>query len=409
MTAVKLADWDKFSSDLRAVTDAIEEDLYDRPNMMDQALFDALFTPVEKLFNSTIKPRLNGNISSVVKQDLEQAKTKAATQNYAGCLDNFRNIYETIPELAGRYESYDCGLRRRKTTHYVLTDNAALSDIFDLHAAGKTALFFDLDGTLVLADPGHNSGYHADKRMQFVLNRLNAQNESAMAVVTGRPELFMQEVFPEGAFFSATEHGVFVRNKVGADVQRSYKGTHDIEALKKHVSREMHRRGLDHKECFVEAEKAGSITVQFTEASCPKDAARVIHELLEQIMFSPRNGSCVDPLMLVDGNVEGNRVMDLVPQSADKGHTLQWFYKTYPHIFEGKTPVMFGDSGGDETAMAWAKKNGGYAIGVGKEAPQIADVRLSSVSMMRDLVTCLAERTENARNKANGCPSFMRL
>lgn len=409
MTAVKLADWDKFSTDLRGLSDAIGEDLFDRPNLMDKELFDNLIAPVEELYNNVIAMRLSNNLRGEVNGELFSLKQKAAAGDFHGGLQHIENIFKTLPELAGRFERYEDGVMRRKHTIYNLQASKALSEIFDLHAKGEAALFFDLDGTLVHAEPGRNTGYHADERMQFVLNRLNVQNESATAVVTGRPELFLQQVFPNGAFFSATEHGVFVRTKVGGEMRRTYQGGQNIAALKQLIADEMQARGLDEKECFVEAEKTGSLTVQFTKAADPQKAALIIGELLQQVMFSPRNASSTDPLVIVDGNVEGNRVMDLVPQTADKGKTLQWFYETYPHIFAGKKPIMFGDSGGDLTAMQWAKDNGGYAVGVGAEAPEIADVKLSGVAAARDIVTCLAERTENERLSRNTPPFFMRM
>jgi HAD superfamily hydrolase (TIGR01484 family) len=409
MTAVKMADWDKFSDGLRALSDAIGEDYFDRPNLMNQQLFRELLEPVEELYNEIIAPRLSNNLRGAVNGDLFTIKNNAANNEFHSAISRIENIFKTLPELSGRFERYEDATMRRKETYYLLQGNKSLAEIFDLHAQGKAAFFFDLDGTLVDAEPGRNAGYQADERLQFVLNRLNVQSESAMSVITGRPEMFMQQVFPNGSFFSATEHGVFVRNKVGGDLRRSYQGSQDVNALQEYIAKEMIARGLDANECFVEMEKSGSLTVQFTKASNPQKAALIIGELLQQVMFSPRNGTSSDPLVIVDGNVEGNRVIDLVPQTADKGKTLQWFYETYPHIFAGKKPVMFGDSGGDETAMQWAKDNGGFAIGVGKESPVLADARLSGINTTRNIITSLAEHAENTRFKRTRAPFFKRV
>jgi trehalose-6-phosphatase len=112
-------------------------------------------------------------------------------------------------------------------------------------------------------------------------------------------------------------------------------------------------------------------------------------------MFSPRNASLSDPLMLVNGNVPGNRVMELVPSTADKGQTIEWFYNEFPNIFEGKVPVMFGDSGGDETAMNEVLKRGGFAVGVGPKAPDVSNINLRNVDHAREFLTDLAEMRLN--------------
>lgn len=400
MAAIRQTEWDQFVTLLRHIGDAIGEHLYDRPNTLDKTLFDDMQSHAQGFFTGQIAAKIDKQQAQDVTDRFMHMALAGKKGQYAEVLKPLRDIFSIIPELKGRYEAYEDSVQRRKTAYSHLIHGRPMKHIFDLHAKGKAAFFFDLDGSLMMAEPGRNLGYDEDARLQYVLNRLNVQTQSATAVVTGRPEIFMQQVFPNGAFFSATEHGVFVRERVGGDVVRAYSGGQNIAALKKNIADELAKRGLSSDECYVEQEKEGSVTVQFTKAANPEHAALHIGELLQQVMFSPVNARCVDPMMLVDGNVPDNRVMDLVPSSADKGHTLEWFYKTYPQIFADKTPVMVGDSGGDKTAMEWAKAQGGYAIGVGAGAPECADTRLYSVFTMRALLTTMVENHMNQQYKS---------
>jgi len=244
-----------------------------------------------------------------------------------------------------------------------------------------------------------HTGYGVDARLQRVLNHLNTQSGNAVAVVTGRPDIFVEQVFPGGVFFTATEHGVIVRDRVGGTIQRSFTGDVDIASLSATVQKEMTAKGLNPAECYVENYKSGSLTAQFTEASDPKYAAQVVKDILSRIVASPENVGSAMQLKLVDGNVPGNRVMDLVPDTADKGQTLAWLYKTYPHVFAGKVPVVLGDSGGDLTAMEFARANGGYAIGVGPKAPKPSQTILANVQQARGVFTSLAEHGQSAQKK----------
>lgn len=395
MTAIRAEDWDIWGSRLRGLSDALGEDALDRPGTVDKELYAHLSDEITNFYNEKIAPRLSLDIQSIANVEILKIDALKTGDNFADALPHIQAVYDIIPELAGRYETYERGLMRRRNTGMLLSTNPQLKEIFDAHMKGDLACFFDLDGSLVYAEPGRNVGYDADVRLQYVLNRLTTQTNSATAIVTGRPEMFLQQVFPYGQFFSATEHGVFVRDQVGGNLLRKYNGDVDIKALQATVSRQMFERGLSVKDCFVEAEKEGSLTVQFTNAADHVGASLHIGEILQQFMMSPRNAASVDPLLLVDGNVPGNRVMDLVPSTADKGKTLQWFYDEFPNIFQGKTPLMLGDSGGDETAMQWALNNGGYALGVGEAAPEIANVKLHSLGVARDFLTTMVEARAN--------------
>ena len=404
MAAIRSLDWDIFTTHLREWTDAIGEDTFDRPGLVDQATYNRYFDQSIKFYNEKIAPRIDFEQQAALAEIFDQLKATGQSNDMNDAISLVQQIFKTVPELSGRFERYEEGVMRRKMVHIMTQANPKLQAIFDLHAKGDVAFFFDLDGSLIHAEPGRSVGYQADDRLQYVLNRLNVQSNSATAVVTGRPEVFMQQFFPQGAFFSATEHGVFVRDRVGGSLIRNYEGGQDMHALQASIAKEMAKRGLDASECYVEQEKEGSITVQFTDAADPQNAALHIGEILQQVMFSPRNAASTAPLHLVDGNVPGNRVMDLVPDTAEKGQTLEWFVNEYPNIFKGKTPIMVGDSGGDATAMQWVKDNGGFAIGVGPNAPAIQDINIQGVDMMRALVTSLAEKHLNANRTSTKRP-----
>lgn len=401
MTAINAETWDIFATKLLNFSHTIAEDYADRPWILDQLSFSERAYELKKYADENILPFLQDdavrqhvdalfqNIQDVGKENIP-AFTKAEK--------HIKEIFDTIPELAGRHESYsERFMRRRDLIQYTLPFTPNLREVFDRHAKGECAFFFDLDGSLISAIPGQQTGYDADLRLQHVLNRLNAQTKSAMSVVTGRPDIFLEQVFPHGGFFTASEHGVIVRNHVDGEILRTYTGDIDIDHLSNEVQQEMVRQGLNPEECYVEEFKSGSLTVQFTESADPKAAAKIIKEILNRAVASPTNVGSKMPLMLVDGNVPGNRVMDLVPETADKGKTLAWMYQTYPEIFAGKVPVMVGDSGGDETAMKFAIEQGGYAIGVGEKAPKISNIRLRSLNQMRDVLTTMVEDTMNTQ------------
>lgn len=404
MAAVNAEGWDILATRVTQFADALGEDFFDRPGTVDRDFYKQLAQELRQHYETDIKPYQpleRRRTADVLLEEIDRiGDGNGKLHGAIGVLERFNDIF---PQLSGRFERYEHSVIRRRDVYTRQQYDPQLRDLFDRHARGECAFFFDLDGSLVHAQPGLHIGYDADERLQRVLNRLDQQSGNAVAVVTGRPDIFVEQVFPGGNFFTATEHGVIVRERVGGPVLRSFSGDVDIKRLSVMVKQEMTRAGLRGDECYVEDYKSGSLTAQFTEASDPKYAASVIKDVLNRIVASPENVGSKMPLKLVDGNVPGNRVMDLVPDTADKGKTLEWFYTQHANVFAGKIPVVLGDSGGDTTAMQYARSIGGIAIGVGPKAPKESQIRLHSVTEARNVFTTLAEHALN-RNPRKTVP-----
>lgn len=263
------------------------------------------------------------------------------------------------------------------------------------HAQGKLAWFFDLDGTLTNTKPGVHTGVPADLALEDTLNTLADQAGGALAVVTGRPDIFVKTILPGSRFPAATEHGAVLSRHAG-DEARLRVGQRDLSSVKIDIESQISHIGG----AYVEDHKQASLTIQFTDAADPAAHIDFLKRLADSIVANPDHHDPADPLYAVAHCVPGNHVVEILPVSADKGAAV--LHLMDEPEFKGKTPVFFGDSEGDRKGMVAAKEAGGFAIGIGPAAPECADIRLTDHEQLRAFLRRVAEDTAMMRRVA-GC------
>jgi trehalose 6-phosphate phosphatase len=259
----------------------------------------------------------------------------------------------------------------------------SLRSLRALHEAGRLAWFFDLDGTLIHADPGSNLGVAADMDLQHMLNTLAARSGGAVAVVTGRPRVFVEALLPQRHYPAGVEHGAILQDVPQGPWQRRSKVAQEtLDQIRAVLADRI--RGIEGAQ--IEREKEGSITIEFTRAADPERLADEL-EAAVKAFLAAQGGVPIDVLKAV---VPGNCVIELLPQGAGKAHAVDHLMAAAP--FAGRVPVFCGDSAGDEAAMIRVRQLGGIAIGVGPKAPACRDVHFPDVRSMRAFLAGLLSR-----------------
>ena len=246
--------------------------------------------------------------------------------------------------------------------------------LLDAHSRQRVAWFFDLDGTLIHAKPGENAGVPADTALQDMLNRLSAQSGGAVAVVTGRPRVFVESLLPRRDYASGVEHGAILQEVPQGDWKRRSKVTKEtLDRIRAVLEDRI--RGIEGAQ--VEDHKEGTLTVEFTAAAHPEKLADELEAAIKAYLAA-QGGEPIDVLKAV---VPGNCVIELLPQGAGKAAAVDHLMASAP--FTGRIPVFCGDSAGDAGAMARVKELGGIAIGIGPKAPSCRDIHFPDVAAMR--------------------------
>lgn len=273
--------------------------------------------------------------------------------------------------------------------------NAFYRLVHQAHHRRGLAWFFDLDGTLVHATPGVHTGVKRDHLLEGTLNLLHRQAGGALAVITGRPDIFTHALFARASFAVATEHGAVVRLP-GASVPQVRGRARDFAEIRRQIETKLgNLPGV-----YVEDHKIASLTVQFTEAADPMALAARITAVAEQVANDPAFQDAQDPLIVVSAPVPGNCVVDILSRNAEKSSAVDYFMRQA--AFAGKKPIFFGDSEGDRRAMDLCKSLGGYAVGIGPKAPACADIVLGSVREARAWLATISIKPPAPRMERGG-------
>lgn len=246
--------------------------------------------------------------------------------------------------------------------------------IAERHRRGRIAWFFDLDGTLIHAEPGKNAGVAADIDLQKLLNALNCQAAGSVAVITGRPRIFVEETLPGRRFGAGVEHGALLQEKLYDPwINRSPLDAQKITSIRAVLQDRI--KGVAGAQ--VEDHKHGTLTIEFTRAADPERLGDTLATAINE-WIATQPGLALDVIKAV---VPGNCVIEVLPQNLGKASAVDHFMAL--RDFSGKLPVFCGDSEGDRKAMEHVKALGGFAIGIGPKAPACADIRFDTVAQMR--------------------------
>lgn len=233
----------------------------------------------------------------------------------------------------------------------------------------EIALFLDFDGTLVEIAPSPED-VHLDRRVAPALTVLRAQLGGALALVSGRPIGFLDEMLAPHRFDIAGLHGAQIR----ADGEiRSQADTH--EGMRAAL-RDLVRFANSHVGIIVE-DKRISVALHWRLAPALEEEALALIRGIAARM---------GPGMRLQ---EGKAVAELVPAGASKGSAIAWLMAT--PTYAGRQPVFIGDDITDEDGFKAVNAMGGVSVRIGADRESHATCRLASPTALRHILLEAAE------------------
>ncbi|MEZ5931275.1 MAG: trehalose-phosphatase [Alphaproteobacteria bacterium] len=226
----------------------------------------------------------------------------------------------------------------------------------------RSALFFDVDGTLVAIEKEPEAVVVSDA-LRALLERLIRATGGALALVSGRSIEQLDRLFTPLAFSASGLHGL-ERRLLPAGVARTYEATEALEAARA----ELARFAEGHAGTLFE-DKGLTLALHYRMAAEHREKARALVQKLVN--------SHPDDLVLL----EGKMVFELKPPGFDKGRAIADFMEQPP--FQGRCPIFAGDDVTDEAGFMTIKEMQGVAIKVGAdERPTEAGYGVADVDAM---------------------------
>jgi trehalose 6-phosphate phosphatase len=223
------------------------------------------------------------------------------------------------------------------------------------------AYFFDIDGTLVdFADTP--SAVRVSEEVCRLLEQLYQCAGGAVALMSGRPIVDIDALFPNVRMPVAGQHGVERRSATGV-VSKHASAPEPIDHARRHLSAVV----ADNPGLLLE-DKGFSLALHYRRAPQLRD---FVHRTMQA--FLPQLGTQYS-LQL------GKSVVELKPAGKDKGLAVLEFLTESP--FAGRTAVFVGDDDTDEYGFETVNRLGGHSIKVGP-GPSGARWRLTDVNAVR--------------------------
>lgn len=233
----------------------------------------------------------------------------------------------------------------------------------------QIALFLDFDGTLVEIAPSPED-VQLDRRVAPALEALRQQLGGALALVSGRPIAFLDEMLTPYRFDIAGLHGAQIRQ---GDEIRSQS---DVPENMREAVRDLVRFANSHVGIIVE-DKRISAALHW----------RLAPELKDEALDLMRKAAAkLGPGVRLQ---EGKSVAELVPAGASKGNAIAWLMAT--PAYAGRRPVFIGDDITDEDGFEAVNAMGGLSIRIGADRESLAAIRLASPTALRHILLEAAE------------------
>ncbi len=230
----------------------------------------------------------------------------------------------------------------------------------------EVALFLDLDGTLVdfEEDP---AAVGVDDALRRAVDATARLLDGALALISGRPIAQVDRLFGSERLPVAGVHGLERRDPAGR--------VHHAGVPQAVRSAAARLTALLAGDPAVGLEdKGAALAIHFRGAPEREDAVRhVAGEMLAELGPDYRL-------------LEGARVIELMPRSANKGTAVRAFMAEAP--FFGRRPVFVGDDVTDLDGFLAARELGGYGIAVG--ARVTAEYHLPDVGAVRRWLSAVA-------------------
>jgi len=218
---------------------------------------------------------------------------------------------------------------------------------------GETALLLDLDGTLLDLAPRPDAVV-VPPELPPTLRRLRDLLGGALAVITGRPVEFVDQVLGDSVHAVAGEHGGAMRHARGAAVERpSLPAPPDAWLVAAGSLAAAHPGVLLER-------KARGFALHFRAAPA---AGTALHDALAALLAGQ------DAFELLPAHM----LWEVRPRGTDKGKALDALMAAPP--FSGRRPLFIGDDVTDEDAIRAARAMGGVGFQVADAFGSPAGVR----------------------------------
>ena len=233
---------------------------------------------------------------------------------------------------------------------------------------GATALFLDVDGTLlgIRNDP---AAVVSDGPLRDLLGQLAGRTGGALALISGRTLAELDRIFAPLTLTAAGTHGGEIRH-AGADLSPPGLARFDDDAL-------------DPLNAFVAAHpglrlehKGVSVTIHFRERPELEAEARALMAALHE--RDPAGTKLI----------AGKMVFEITPRAANKGAAIERLLGEAP--FAGRMPVFIGDDTTDEAGFAVVNARRGLTIRVGGNTASAAEFSLDDVDAVHRWLRLLA-------------------
>jgi len=246
-----------------------------------------------------------------------------------------------------------------------------------LRRGAHLTLFLDYDGTLVPIAPTPQEAV-PDEALLELLARVSLHRSIRTVILSGRPLEELQSMLPVDGLIFAGLYGVEMQMGENMVLRQP-----PVEVERETLSRLRDgwvklAGGLSG---FLLEDKGQALALHARWAE-PQQAAHVLAAArdLATDLIDLRSFRLLD----------GDRYIEVAPQSADKGETVMWLLEQFP--IESDLPVTFGDDNKDDAAFEAVHSRGGWAVGVGHRYPLLAvDARLESPDEVRNWLRALLE------------------
>jgi trehalose 6-phosphate phosphatase len=218
------------------------------------------------------------------------------------------------------------------------------------------AYFFDVDGTLVdFADTP--AAVRVSAHLRELLQKLYQCSGGAVALMTGRPIIEIDALFPSVRLPAAGQHGAERRDAEGRATR--HEPTQDLTPVRRRLA-----QAIFDKPGLLLEDKGLSLALHYRRTPA---LAGFVHQTMESLLPGLQGDYCLQ---------QGKSVVELKPTGKDKGRAVLEFMREPP--FAGRTPVFVGDDATDEFGFNTVNELGGHSIKVGA-GDTIARWRLANV------------------------------
>ena len=261
-----------------------------------------------------------------------------------------------------------CNLLKRR---YGLDMSRASPPIPDLV---DTALFFDLDGTLVEIAARPELVAISDD-LRSLLAGAQKRVNGALAIVSGRSIADLDQLLAPLRLATAGIHGLELRPRADAEVL-SVSG----QVMPESVRARLDKLAAEHPELLLEY-KGESAAVHYRQAP---ELAEQVHAVTSALLQELGQEFRLQP---------GKMVMELRPSQGDKGQAISTLMAQPP--FAGRRPLFIGDDVTDEAGFTAVNELQGWSVFVGEpDWSSQAQYRLADVAAVGRWLKLIASAKE---------------